>query len=146
MRHVARTKMFSKAHYFSIKLDSHVFSRNLRYMPYGTRYLEVILVHNIIIIWSIEAFMQTNLMWMIPNIHNWPLQPFSHDYDLSAHTTYVVCVNFKNEWRDLQFIVDSWEAFQCNFIFCQIFCQNSAERKSPKKYFIIFVSTSDLGF
>ena len=40
-------------------------------------------------------------------IHNWPLQPFSQDYDLVSHTTYVVCVNFIHEWRDLQFKVDS---------------------------------------
>ena len=30
----------------------------------------------------------------IHNIHNWPLQPFSQDYGLASHTTYVVCVNF----------------------------------------------------
>ena len=27
--------------------------------------------------------------------------------DLGSHTTYVVCVNFIHEWRDLQFKVDS---------------------------------------
>ena len=27
--------------------------------------------------------------------------------DLVFHTTYVVCVNFKHKWRDLQFKVDS---------------------------------------
>ena len=27
-------------------------------------------------------------------IHNWSLQPFSQDYDLVSHATYVVCVNF----------------------------------------------------
>ena len=27
-------------------------------------------------------------------IHNWPLQPFSQDYGLAAHTIHVVCVKF----------------------------------------------------
>ena len=31
-------------------------------------------------------------------IHNWPLQPFSQDYGLDSHTTYVVCVNFIRRW------------------------------------------------
>ena len=33
-------------------------------------------------------------------IHNWPLQPFSHDYGLASHTTHVVCFNFIREWRE----------------------------------------------
>ena len=40
-------------------------------------------------------------------IRNWSLQPFSQDSDLASHTTYVVCVNFIHEWRDLHFNVDS---------------------------------------
>ena len=59
--------------------------------------------------------------------------------DLVPHATYVVCVNFIHKWRDLQFKVDSerqiWETFHGNFIYSQSFCQKSAERKSPKKYF-----------
>ena len=31
------------------------------------------------------------------------MQAFSQDYDLVSHSTYVVCVNFIREWRDLQF-------------------------------------------
>ena len=37
------------------------------------------------------------------HIHNWPLQPLSQVYDLTFHTTYVVCVNFINGWQELQF-------------------------------------------
>ena len=37
-------------------------------------------------------------------LNNWP---HSQDYDLVSHTTYVVCVHFIHEWRDLQFKVDS---------------------------------------
>ena len=71
--------------------------------------------------------------------------------DLVSHTTYVVCVNFLHKWRDLQFKVDSerqiffWETFHGNFTYFQSFCQKSAERKSPKKYFSYFVLTSGLG-
>ena len=39
-------------------------------------------------------------------IHNWSLQPFSRDYDLASHTA-DVCVNFIQEWRDLQLKVNS---------------------------------------
>ena len=64
---------------------------------------------------------------------------------LVSHTTYVVCVNFIHKWRDLQFKVDSerqilfWETFHGNFIYSQSFFQKSAERKSPKKYFLYFL-------
>ena len=83
--------------------------------------------------------------------HNWSLQPFSQDYVLASHTTYVMCVNFIHKRRDLQFKVDSErqifeKLFHVNFINPQSFCQKSAERKSPKKYFHIFVLMSDLGF
>ena len=66
--------------------------------------------------------------------------------DLVSHTTYVVCVVL---WRDLQFKVDSerqifWEIFHGNFNYSQSFCQKSAERKSPKKYFLYFVLMSGL--
>ena len=41
------------------------------------------------------------------HIHYWSLQHFSEDYGLVSHTTYVVCINFIHEWRDLLFQVDS---------------------------------------
>ena len=45
-------------------------------------------------------------------IHKWSLQHFNQDFDLASHTTYVVCINFRHEWRDLQFKVDSkWQIF-----------------------------------
>ena len=84
-------------------------------------------------------------------IHNCALQPLSQDYGLASYTTYVVCINFIHKWRDLHFKVDteqqifeklSWQLF----IYSQRFCQTSADRKSPKKYFRIFVLMSDLGF
>ena len=40
-------------------------------------------------------------------IHNWQLQPFSHDYGTASHTNHVVCVNFIRKRRDLQFNGDS---------------------------------------
>ena len=77
-------------------------------------------------------------------IHNWPLQPFSQDYGLASQPTHVVFVNFVREWRDLQFNVDFErqifeKLFHGRFIYSQSFCQKSAERKSPKKYFSYFV-------
>ena len=84
-------------------------------------------------------------------IHNWPLQSFSQDYVLASHTTHVVCINFIRERRDLQFNVDSErQIFLRNFFMAVLFlrsksfCQKSAKRKSPKKYFSYFVLMSGL--
>ena len=33
------------------------------------------------------------------------LQPFSQDYGLTSHTTKVVCINFKHEWRPTHYIL-----------------------------------------
>ena len=52
------------------------------------------------------AIINWNFIWNT-YIHKWSLQPLSQDYCLVSHTTYVVCVNFIPEWRDLQFKVDS---------------------------------------
>ena len=57
---------------------------------------------------SLQEFQSTH--WSkdeVTYVHNSTLQPFSQDYRLAFHTTYVVCVNFTHEWRDLQFNVDS---------------------------------------
>ena len=77
-------------------------------------------------------------------IHNWwRLQPFSQDYDLTSHITYVVCVHFIHEWRDLQFKFDYkrqiFEKLFMAFLFALSFCQKSAESNWPKKHFHIFV-------
>ena len=75
------------------------------------------------------------------NIHNWPLHSFSQDYGLASRITYVVCVNFICEWRDLQFNGDRLfeKLFHGRFIYSKIFYRKSAERKSPKKYFSYFI-------
>ena len=78
-------------------------------------------------------------IYMDTYIHKRSSQPFSQDYSLASHNTHVVCVNFIYEWRDLQFNVDSeWQIFKklsWHVYYSQSFCQKSAERKSPKKYF-----------
>ena len=66
-------------------------------------------------------------------IHNSPLQPFSQDYGLASHTTYIVCVNFICKWWDLQFNIDFElqileKLFHGMFIYSQSYCQKSAER------------------
>ena len=48
-------------------------------------------------------------------------------------------------WRQFR-TLDFWEVFHGNFIYSQSFCQKPAERKSPKKYFHIFVLMPDLGY
>ena len=50
--------------------------------------------------------------------------------DLVSHTTCVMCFNFIYMWRMTDFH---------GILFTQIFCQKSAERKSPKKFFLYFV-------
>ena len=87
--------------------------------------------------------------WLFPLdttfIQNWPLPPFIQDCDLAYHTTYIVCVNFIHEWRNLQFKV-YFERQIFEKLLMAIFCQKSAERKSPQKYLYIFVLMSNLGF
>ena len=68
--------------------------------------------------------------------------------DLVSHATYVVCVNFIHNWRDLQSIPNDrflLRTFHGNFINSQSFYQKSTERKSPKKYFLYIVLMSGLG-
>ena len=83
-------------------------------------------------------------------IHNWFYNPSARIIDLVSHTTYIVCVNFIHKWRNLQFKVDSerqifGETFHRIFIYSKSFWKKSAERKSPKKYFLHFVLMSGLG-
>ena len=57
--------------------------------------------------------------------------------------------NTENGWHVFFLILLPYEsihkAFHGNFIYYQSFCQKSAERKSPKKYFMYFVLMSSLG-
>ena len=39
------------------------------------------------------------------NMHNWSLHLVNQDYGIISYATYVVCITFKCEWRDLQFKV-----------------------------------------
>ena len=82
------------------------------------------------------------ITYKYPYIRNQPLQPFLHDYCLSSYTTYIKFVNFIYKWRYLQFNVDHerqiFESFCTAILFRSqsSFCQKSAERKLPKKYFL----------
>ena len=63
---------------------------------------------------------------------------FFSSFSFSHHC---VCVNFIQEWRDLQFNVDSeWQTFEKllhgRFIKSLSFCQKSTEKLSLKKYFL----------
>ena len=89
---------------------------------------------------------------MYTYIHNWSLQPLSQDYDLASHITFIECVNFLHEWRDLQFKVDyERQIFEklfmaiCNY--SQSFCQKSVEFSASflKSHFFFwqFFSSSD---
>ena len=63
--------------------------------------------------------------------------------DLVSHTTYVVCVNFINKCRDLQFKVDFerqifWETFHGNFLFTlRAFARNLLRRNRRRNTFRI---------
>ena len=60
--------------------------------------------------------MMKNLHTYIP-IHNCSLQSFSQDYNLFSHITYAVCLNFIQEWWDLQFKVDSEQQIFCETVY-----------------------------
>ena len=63
--------------------------------------------------------------------------------DLVSHTTYVVCVNFIHELRDLQFKIDSEEQiseklFIAILFYLRIFVKNLSQQiAAAQKYFFI---------
>ena len=86
---------------------------------------------------------------MADPVHNWS-QPFNYDYDLVSHViNYVVCVltlHMNGRTYSLKLIPNNrflWNFSWQFFISSQSFCQKSAERKSPKKYFFIFRFVED---
>ena len=61
---------------------------------------------------------------------------------LVSHATYDVCVNFIDNWRDLQF---KEKLFMAILVYSKNFCQKSAEKKLPKKDFLYLVLMSGFG-
>ena len=51
--------------------------------------------------------------WAAQYIHNWSIQPVNQDYDLASPNSYVVCVNFTLERRDL------WKLFTAVLFFAR---------------------------
>ena len=63
--------------------------------------------------------------------------------DLVSHATYVVCVNFIHQWRDLQFKVDSerqifWETFHRNFYLLSEFLPEICWEEIAEEILFIF--------
>ena len=109
---------------------------------------EIAMGHNLLKLVNLLGLMASFALRK-PFIHNWPLQPFSQDYDTASHNAYIVCVNFLHEYQDIEFQVGSeQQIFEKLFLFFNTpsFCQKSAEGKLPKKYFRIFVLMFDQGF
>ena len=86
-----------------------------------------------------------NEMHTYIHIHNWPLQPFSQDFGLSSHTSFVVGVNFIHKWRDLQFKVDSerqilfFEKLFITILFnLRVFARNLLRGNHWKRNFLYF--------
>ena len=89
-------------------------------------------------------------IFLVAYIHNRSLQPFSQDYNLVNHTTYVVCVNFIHEWWNLQFKVDSERQIFGKLSMAILFTLRDFARHllrgSRRRNIFIFVVKSDLGF
>ena len=74
------------------------------------------------------------------------------DYGIASYNNRVVCINFICKWRDLQFNVDfERQIFKETFLeqvylTFRVFARKYAKKKSPKKYFLIFVSIPDLEY
>ena len=51
--------------------------------------------------WSVQAHLVNNPDWRVvmTNFVCMYVQPFSQDYELAFHTTYVACVKFIHKWR-----------------------------------------------
>ena len=102
--------------------------RNITYLRHINEMLELCIVRKKgqgrIVFMENSRIQKKITLQYIHNIHNRLLQPFRQYYALASHTTSVVCLNG-------------------TFIYSLSFCQKSAERKSPKKYFHIFVLMSN---
>ena len=83
-------------------------------------------------LWSLCIFSRVVIL-----LKKWSCQIFIWHAVLILFSLEQVFVNFIREWRDLQFNVDSErQIFETGrLIYSQNFCQKSAERKSPRKYF-----------
>ena len=75
--------------------------------------------------------------------------PFSQDYGLASHTTHVggvIIIYVSDGTYSITWTLNDRflrNFFMTGFIYSQSFCQKSAERKSPKKYFVIFGLVGD---
>ena len=79
------------------------------------------------------------------------IQPFSQDYSLASHTTYVLCVNFIRMWWDLEFNVDSerqiFEKLFQGFLFSEFLKEICWEEIGEEIFFFsYFVLMPDLGY
>ena len=66
-----------------------------------------------------------------------------------SHTTYIVCVNFKHKWWDLQFKVDSeqqifWETVMEILFTLRIFARNMLRKNRQRNFFLYFVLPTEL--
>ena len=64
--------------------------------------------------------------------HNWLLQPYSQYYWLYVLIWHISGGTYDSEQQIF------WETFNGNFIDPPNFCQKCSERKSTKKYFLVF--------
>ena len=92
---------------------------------------------------TLSYIQQNSQLTLCRYIHNWALQPFSEDFGLDCHTIQVVCLNLYLSGGTYSLTSTPIDRFLRNFswqcfIYSQSICQKSAERKSPKKYFLIF--------
>ena len=81
-------------------------------------------------------------------IHNWPLQPFSQDYGLALHATYVECVNLIYKWQDLHFKVNceqqilektfSWQVYLLSEFLPEVCLEDIAEKIFLSSYFSFY--------
>ena len=68
-------------------------------------------------------------------IYNGSLQPFSLDYNLASDTTYVVCTNYINEFRDLQLKNgNKRQTVEHHFIAILVYSQSFFKYSNPSIY------------
>ena len=87
------------------------------------------------------AYLVVNVLWMVGR----PIIAITYIIDLVSHSTYVVCVNLGGGTYSLKSTLHDRffeKLFMAIIFITQRFCWKSAERKSPKKYFLYFVLKS----
>ena len=140
-------------YFFKVNTIQHQGSQIVLFIHFLMPTIQKALDEHLIVLWTNFDFKEMYFRWPLIHAkepwihaieqilkhtckHKWSLQPFSQDYDLVSHTTYVLCVNF------IQFL----DKLFMEILFTRpVFARNQL-RGNRRRNFLYLVLISDLGF